>query len=31
MIDRPGELDAFVAAGTQRWAKSVKFSGAKVD
>jgi tripartite-type tricarboxylate transporter receptor subunit TctC len=27
----PRELDAFVAADTQRWAKAVKFSGAKVD
>jgi len=31
MIMRPSELDAFVAADTQRWAKAVKFSGAKVD
>jgi tripartite-type tricarboxylate transporter receptor subunit TctC len=31
MIMSPGELDAFVAADTQRWAKAVKFSGAKVD
>jgi tripartite-type tricarboxylate transporter receptor subunit TctC len=31
MVMSPGELDAFVAADTQRWAKAVKFSGAKVD
>jgi hypothetical protein len=31
MIMSPSELDAFVAADTQRWAKAVKFSGAKVD
>jgi tripartite-type tricarboxylate transporter receptor subunit TctC len=31
MIMSPRELDAFVAADTQRWAKAVKFSGAKVD
>jgi tripartite-type tricarboxylate transporter receptor subunit TctC len=31
MIMGPSELDAFVAADTQRWAKAVKFSGAKVD
>jgi tripartite-type tricarboxylate transporter receptor subunit TctC len=31
MIMRPSELDAFVAAETQKWAAVVKFSGAKVD
>jgi tripartite-type tricarboxylate transporter receptor subunit TctC len=31
MIMSPSELDAFVAADTRRWAKAVKFSGAKVD
>jgi tripartite-type tricarboxylate transporter receptor subunit TctC len=31
MIMSPRELDAFVAADTQRWAKAVKFSGATVD
>ncbi len=31
MIMSPGELDAFVAADTARWAKAVKFSGAKVE
>jgi tripartite-type tricarboxylate transporter receptor subunit TctC len=31
MIMSPSELDAFVIADTQRWAKAVKFSGAKVD
>ncbi len=31
MIMSPRELDAFVVADTQRWAKAVKFSGAKVD
>jgi tripartite-type tricarboxylate transporter receptor subunit TctC len=31
MIMSPSELDAFVAADTQRWARAVKFSGAKVD
>ncbi len=31
MIMSPSELDAFVVADTQRWAKAVKFSGAKVD
>jgi tripartite-type tricarboxylate transporter receptor subunit TctC len=31
MIMSPSELDAFVAADTERWAKAVKFSGAKVD
>jgi tripartite-type tricarboxylate transporter receptor subunit TctC len=31
MIMSPSELDAFVAADTTRWAKAVKFSGAKVD
>jgi tripartite-type tricarboxylate transporter receptor subunit TctC len=31
MVMSPNELDAFVAADTQRWAKAVKFSGAKVD
>jgi tripartite-type tricarboxylate transporter receptor subunit TctC len=31
MVMSPSELDAFVAADTQRWAKAVKFSGAKVD
>jgi tripartite-type tricarboxylate transporter receptor subunit TctC len=31
MIMSPRELDAFVAAETQKWAKAVKFSGAKVD
>jgi tripartite-type tricarboxylate transporter receptor subunit TctC len=31
MIMSPSELDAFVVADAQRWAKAVKFSGAKVD
>jgi tripartite-type tricarboxylate transporter receptor subunit TctC len=31
MVMSPSELDAFVAADTQRWAKAIKFSGAKVD
>ena len=31
MIMSPKELDAFVVADTARWAKAVKFSGAKVD
>jgi tripartite-type tricarboxylate transporter receptor subunit TctC len=31
MIMSPRELDAFVAADTERWAKAVRFSGAKVD
>jgi tripartite-type tricarboxylate transporter receptor subunit TctC len=31
MIMSPSELDAFVAADTQRWAKAVKFSGAKIN
>ncbi len=31
MIMSPRELDAFVVADTQKWAKAVKFSGAKVD
>jgi hypothetical protein len=31
MIMRPSELDAFVAGDTQRWAKAVKFAGAKAD
>jgi tripartite-type tricarboxylate transporter receptor subunit TctC len=31
MIMSPRELDAFVAADTARWAKAVKFSGAKLD
>jgi tripartite-type tricarboxylate transporter receptor subunit TctC len=31
MIMSPRELDAFVAADTARWAKAVRFSGAKVD
>jgi tripartite-type tricarboxylate transporter receptor subunit TctC len=31
MIMSPSELDAFVATDTARWAKAVKFSGAKVD
>jgi tripartite-type tricarboxylate transporter receptor subunit TctC len=31
MIMSPSELDAFVAADTQKWAKAVKFSGAKID
>jgi tripartite-type tricarboxylate transporter receptor subunit TctC len=31
MIMSPSELDAFVAADTARWAKAVKFSGAKVE
>jgi tripartite-type tricarboxylate transporter receptor subunit TctC len=30
-ITSPSELDAFVAADTRRWAKAVKFSGAKVE
>jgi tripartite-type tricarboxylate transporter receptor subunit TctC len=31
MIMSPSELDGFVAADTQKWAKAVKFSGAKID
>ncbi len=31
MVMSPSDLDAFVAADTQKWAKAVKFSGAKVD
>ena len=31
MVMSPRELDAFVAADTERWASAVKFSGAKVD
>ncbi len=31
MVMSPRALDAFVAADTARWAKAVKFSGAKVD
>jgi tripartite-type tricarboxylate transporter receptor subunit TctC len=31
MIMSPSEFDAFVAADATRWAKAVKFSGAKVD
>jgi tripartite-type tricarboxylate transporter receptor subunit TctC len=31
MIMSPSELDAFAATDTARWAKAVKFSGAKVD
>jgi hypothetical protein len=31
MVMTPSELDAFVASETKRWAKAVKFSGAKVD
>jgi len=31
MVMSPSELDAFVAADTEKWAKAVKFSGAKVD
>jgi tripartite-type tricarboxylate transporter receptor subunit TctC len=31
MVMSPSELDAFVAADTQRWARAVKFSGATVD
>jgi tripartite-type tricarboxylate transporter receptor subunit TctC len=31
MIMSPSALDAFVAADTAKWAKAVKFSGAKVD
>jgi tripartite-type tricarboxylate transporter receptor subunit TctC len=31
IVMSPSELDAFVAADTERWAKAVKFSGAKVD
>jgi tripartite-type tricarboxylate transporter receptor subunit TctC len=31
MIMSPGELDAFVVADTQKWAKAVKFAGAKAD
>ena len=31
IVMSPRELDAFVAADTERWATAVKFSGAKVD
>jgi tripartite-type tricarboxylate transporter receptor subunit TctC len=31
MVMSPRELDAFVVADTERWAKAVKFSGAEVD
>ncbi len=31
MVMSPSELDAFVVADTQKWAATVKFSGAKVD
>jgi tripartite-type tricarboxylate transporter receptor subunit TctC len=31
MIMSPSELEAFLAADTQKWAKAVKFSGAKID
>jgi tripartite-type tricarboxylate transporter receptor subunit TctC len=31
MIMSPSELDAFIGAETQRWAKAVEFSGAKVE
>jgi tripartite-type tricarboxylate transporter receptor subunit TctC len=31
MVMSPSELDAFVVTDTARWAKAVKFSGAKVD
>jgi tripartite-type tricarboxylate transporter receptor subunit TctC len=31
MFMSPSELDAFVAADTAKWARAVKFSGAKVD
>jgi len=31
MIMNPSELDAFLAADTEKWARAVKFSGANVD